>query len=104
MTLPSTRVLYRLLTAAYALGLFLTYLFGVSGYVYYIYAPNSTALTLVPLGLTVLLLCGQVLVAMREETAVGRSKIKPSRAWVAFLLVYVMVTWFAFQLSHLRLQ
>lgn len=98
----STETRYRLLNGGYALGLFLTFLLGASGDIYPNSPTNSAVLVGVPLGLTALLLCGHVAIAVRGEATAGRTQTKPSHAWVTFLLVYIVATWFAVQLGNLQ--
>ena len=100
-SLPSTHVLYRVTTGCYALGLFFTYLVGVSGHAYYIHQADPRPLILIPIGLTALLLMAQVLIVMRAQRAGVRSA--PSPTWIVLLILYTGVTWFAYQIANLRL-
>jgi hypothetical protein len=103
MALPSTKTSYGLLTGGYAAGLFLTYLFGESGWVHDLYAINTALVVWIPIGLTATLIVGQMLVMKRERAAAaaGRGSGTPlSHTWAVILVIYIIVTWLAFQAQN----
>jgi len=84
MTLPSTKMLYRLLTISYTVGLCFTYIFG----------ENGALLVWMPIGLTAVLIAAQVQVMKREQAAAAAghgSGTQLSHAWAVVLLIYLIV-------------
>lgn len=95
MRLLSAKAYSRLLTGAYALGLLLTFFFG--GNAYFNNRIDESLLYVIPLGLTGLLLYGQSLLAKHEVIGIKRSHV-----WVALLLIYCVITWYADQMHNLQ--
>jgi hypothetical protein len=101
---PSTRSLYTILDALYALGLFVA--IQIEGN-YATASHPEAVLLLTPIVMTVLLFFGQYFVARRElarSRAGHGSGAAPSHAWGVILLAYVVFAWLTVSLTHLDLQ